>query len=53
VLGLARLRGSFPEHLYLSGFQPEDISTGMDLPPALQAVLEGVAWRARQILKDW
>jgi hydrogenase maturation protease len=53
VLGLALLRGNFPVHLHLIGVQPEDISTGMALSPAVQAVLEEVVRRARQILKDW
>ena len=53
VLGLAMLRGTFPEHVYLIGVQPEDISTGMDLSPAVQAVLERVVHRSIEIVQGW
>jgi hydrogenase maturation protease len=53
VLGLAMLRGTFPEHLHLIGVQPEDVSTGMDLSPAVQAVLEQVVRRGIEILRGW
>jgi hydrogenase maturation protease len=53
VLGLAMLRGTFPEHLHLIGVQPEDISTGMDLSPAVQAVLDEVVRRGLGILQGW
>jgi hydrogenase maturation protease len=53
VLGLAMLRGTFPEHLYLIGVQPADISTGMDLSPAVQAVLDGVVRRSIEIVQGW
>jgi hydrogenase maturation protease len=53
VLGLAMLRGTFPEHLILIGVQPEELSTGMDLSPAVQAVVDEVVQRGIVILRGW
>ncbi len=53
VLGLAMLRGTFPQHLVLIGVQPEELSTGIDLSPAVQAVLGEVVRRGIEILQDW
>ena len=53
VLGLSMLRGHLPEHLHLIGVQPEDISTGLSLSPAVQAVLDKVIGRVRRVLRSW
>ena len=53
VLGLAQFRGCLPENLHLIGAQPVDISIGLELCPAIEAVLPGIASRAAAILREW
>jgi len=53
VLGLANIRGRLPEHLYLVGIQPEDLSIGLDLSPAVSQSLAELVRRARVRLVEW
>lgn len=53
VLGLASFRGRLPEHLYLIGAQPDDLSVGVGLSPNIEAVLPQILDRAEAILREW
>jgi len=53
VLGLAFVRGKFPEHLHLIGVQPADISIGVGMSDAVLRVLPDVLKRAERILTEW
>jgi hydrogenase maturation protease len=53
VLGLASFRSHFPEHLYLVGIQPADLSTGLELSPTVQSELPEMVDRAVNILREW
>ena len=53
VLGLAKIRGYFPEYLHLIGIQPEDISTGLDLSQIIESSLPDVVSRALIVLDSW
>jgi hydrogenase maturation protease len=53
VLGLAGLRGRLPEHLYLIGIQPVDLSTGLEVSATVAEVLPQVVDRAVAVLREW
>jgi hydrogenase maturation protease len=53
VLGLANIRGKLPEHLYLVGIQPEDLSIGLELSPLIESKLPEMIARAISVLKTW
>jgi hydrogenase maturation protease len=53
VLGLAKVRMRLPDHLYLIGAQPVDISIGVDLSPQISSVLPKILDRAELILQEW
>jgi len=53
VLQLAKVRGHRPEHLHLIGVQPEDISTGSELSPAVRASIPAVLDRVLEVLGRW
>jgi hydrogenase maturation protease len=53
VLGMAKLRGYFPQHLNLVGVQPQDISLGLELSPTVERALPEVVSRACAVLKTW
>ena len=53
VLGLANIRGYLPEHLYLIGIQPEDISTGLEMSTLIESQMPQVVDRAISILRQW
>jgi hydrogenase maturation protease len=53
VLGLAKIRGHLPEHLYLIGIQPADLSTGVGLSPPVKAALPKIIERAMTVLREW
>jgi hydrogenase maturation protease len=53
VLEFAAVRGNLPERLGLVGAQPADISTGIGLSPAVEAVLPAVVERAVAVLEEW
>jgi hypothetical protein len=42
-----------PDHLYLIGAQPVDISIGVDLSPQISSVLPKILDRAELILQEW
>lgn len=48
VLALARFRGHLPSYFYFIGVQPADLSTGMNLSPAVRDAIGGVVERAVQ-----
>jgi len=53
VLGLAKVRDHFPEHLRLIGVQPQDLSIGLELSQTVEDALPEVISRAIQVLKQW
>jgi hydrogenase maturation protease len=53
VLGLAFVRGKFPEHLHLIGVQPADLSIGVGMSDAVLRVLPDVLKRAERVLTEW
>jgi len=53
VLALARFRGRLPERLHLIGAQPEDLSTGIGLSPALQVAVPRAVRRAGMVIQAW
>ncbi len=53
VLGLAKIRGTLPEHLYLIGIQPADMSIGLELSEVVKRALPTVISRAGAILLEW
>lgn len=53
VLGLAKFRGKFPEHLHLVGAQPVDMSIGYGISPEIEAVMPEIIKRAERVLSDW
>lgn len=53
VLGLANIRGYLPEHLFLIGVQPEDLSTGLELSETVKNALPEVIKRAEKVLDNW
>jgi hydrogenase maturation protease len=53
VLQFAAVRGRLPAHLHLVGVQPDDISIGYGLSPAITALVPRVADRAVAVLERW
>ena len=53
VLGLASFRGKLPQHLYMIGIQPADISIGVEVSPQVTATMPLVQERAMKILAEW
>jgi len=53
VLGLARIRGKFPEHLHLVGIQPATLSIGYGMSTEVQRVVPEVLRRAEEVLRSW
>ncbi len=53
VLGLAKFRDLFPEHLHLVGAQPVDMSIGYGLSPEIERVMPGILERAERVLNEW
>jgi len=53
VLGLAKIRDKFPEHLHLIGAQPADLSIGVGLSPTIEAVIPELVERTICVLKNW
>lgn len=53
ALGLANIRGKLPPYLHLVGAQPADLSIGLELSPAVSAVLPHIVRRAAAVLRDW
>lgn len=53
VLGLAKFRGKFPEHLHLVGAQPVDMSIGYGISPEIEAVMPEIIQRAEHVLSNW
>lgn len=53
VLGLAKIRGNLPEHLYLIGIQPEDISVGLELSQTVEQAIPEAVTRASRVLAAW
>lgn len=53
VLGLAKFRGKFPEHLHLVGAQPVDMSIGYGISPKIESVMPEIVKRAVRVLDEW
>ncbi len=53
VLGLAKFRDKFPEHLHLVGAQPVDMSIGYGISPEIEAVMPEIVQRAERVLREW
>ena len=53
VLGLAKFRGKFPEHLHLVGAQPVDMSIGYGISHKIEAVMPEIVKRAVRVLDEW
>jgi len=53
VLGLAKFRDKFPEHLHLVGAQPVDMSIGYGISPEIEAVMPEILTRAERVLREW
>jgi len=53
VLQLAAMRNHLPRRLHLIGIQPENISTGLELSPAVAAALPVMIERAANFLAAW
>jgi hydrogenase maturation protease len=53
VLGMAALRARLPEYLHLVGIQPENVSLGLELSPAVERALPEAVSRACSVLETW
>ncbi len=53
VLGIAKFRNTLPEHLYLIGAQPSDISMGVGLSDEIQKILPHLVQKAIIQLENW
>jgi len=53
VLGLARVRGHFPDKLHLIGVQPLDIEIGVGVSEAVETAMDEVVGRAKNMLQSW
>ncbi len=53
VLGLAKFRGYFPEHLHLIGIHPVSIQIGLGMTPEVEALMPEMLSRAEKILQNW
>lgn len=53
VLGLAKIRGKFPENIHLIGIQPSDMEIGLGISPPVASAMTGLLERAREVLRSW
>ena len=53
VLGLAKFRDYFPEHLHMVGIHPVSIEIGMGMTPEVEALMPEVLERAERVLREW
>ncbi len=53
VLGLAKFRELFPEHLHLIGIHPVSIEIGVGMTPEVEALIPEILERAENILREW
>ncbi len=53
VLGIAKFRDLFPEHLHLVGAQPVDMSIGYGISPEIEKILPEILSRAERVLAEW
>ena len=53
VLGLAKFRGYFPEHLHMVGIHPVSIEIGLGMTPEVEALMPEILTRAERILNEW
>ena len=53
VLKMAHLIGCFPKKLALVAIQPERVTWGTELSPAIKKVLPNVSESVNQLLKQW
>jgi len=53
VLGLANMRGHFPENLHLIGIQPVDLSLGIGMSPLVTSQMPHIVERVRAQLQQW
>lgn len=53
VLGLAKFRDLFPEHLHMVGIHPVSIEIGFGITPEIEALLPEVLARAERVLNEW
>ena len=53
VLGLAKFRDLFPEHLHLIGVHPVSIEIGVGMTPEVEALMPDMLERAERVLREW
>lgn len=53
VLGLAKFRNKFPEHLHLVGAQPVDMAIGYGISHEIETIMPEILLRAENILRKW
>ena len=53
VLGLAKVRGNFPDYLHLIGVQPADLSIGFGPSPIVAEQFPQVVDRIITVLQEW
>jgi len=53
VLAVAKVRGKYPENVYLIGVQPADIKTGIGLSRKVKTSVQRMAKRAAEVLEAW
>ena len=53
VLGLAKFRNKFPEHLHLVGAQPVDMAIGYGISQEIETIMPEILLRAENVLRKW
>jgi len=53
VLAVAKVRGKYPENVYLIGVQPADIKTGIGLSRKVKTSVQRMVKRAAEVLEAW
>ncbi|MBC7348868.1 MAG: HyaD/HybD family hydrogenase maturation endopeptidase [Candidatus Aminicenantes bacterium] len=53
VLAVAKVRGKYPENVYLIGVQPADTKTGVGLSRKMKNSVQKMAKRAVEVLEAW
>jgi hydrogenase maturation protease len=53
VLAVAKFRGHYPSHLHLIGVQSVDLSTSIELSPAVLAALPAIYQSTTNLLMGW
>ncbi len=53
VLAVAKVRGKYPENVYLIGAQPADIKAGIRLSRKVNNSVQKMAKRAAEVLESW